>query len=213
MRILLIEDHRLLRQGLIECLKRQYSDTVFGEAGSGQEAKVHSRSSWDIVLLDLMLPDTSGLDLLSYLKSTLPAAKVIVLTSTRECDYGIPALSQGAHGFLTKSASFNEIVKAIDYVRAGGRYFSQSLAEQLLKVHNYRTHAGNVLSGRELDILAFMGRGLSGPEIARSLHLSPRTVETYRARVCKKLGIRNSAGLIRFAVAQELNLQVQSASV
>ena len=205
MHILLVEDHQLLRQVLIDCLKRHYSDAVFGEAGSGQEAKQKLRGWWDVVLLDLLLPDASGLDLLSYVKSALPDAKIIVLTSTNECDYGIAALSVGADGFVTKNASYTQIVNAIDRVLAGGRYFSQSLAELLLSAHTRRSPTDKVLSGRELDILHFVGRGLSGPEIADSLNLSPRTVETYRNRVCKKLGVKNRAGLIRLAVARELN--------
>jgi DNA-binding NarL/FixJ family response regulator len=207
MRILLVEDHRLFRQVLIECLKRHYSDTVFGEAGSGKEAKQQLRSSWDVVLLDLLLPDATGLDLLAYVKGVLPAAKVIVLTGTNECDYGVAALVEGADGFVTKNASYSQVLHSIDYALAGGRYVSQSLAELLLNVHTHRNSTGNILSRRELDILHFVGRGFSGPEIADSLHLSPRTVETYRARVCKKLGVKNSAGLIRFAVARELNSQ------
>jgi DNA-binding NarL/FixJ family response regulator len=209
MHILLIEDHRLLRQGLIECLKRHYADAVFGEAASAKEARSHRRSSWDIVLLDLLLPDASGLDLLSYLKSALPSAKIIILTGTDERDYGIAALLEGADGFVSKSASYTQIVQAIDHVRTGGRYFSQALAELLLNLHTRRSPNRALLSGRELDILQFVGRGLSSPEIADSLHLSPRTVETYRARVCKKLGVKKSAGLIRFAVSQELGSRIR----
>jgi two-component system NarL family response regulator len=164
------------------------------------------------VLLDLLLPDASGLDLLSCVKSALPDTKVIVLTGTEECDYGIAALTQGADGFITKNASCAQVVNAIDRVLAGGRYFSQSLADLLLNVHTRRGRTRDVLSGREQDILHFVGRGLSGPEIADSLHLSPRTVETYRARVCKKLGVKNVAGLVRFAVTRELNSPTLRAS-
>jgi len=212
MRILLVEDHQLLREGLIACLKRHYLDATFGEAGSGNEARQQLRNSWDIVLLDLLLPDASGLDLLSCVKSALPDTKVIVLTGTEECDYGIAALTQGAAGFVTKTASCAQVVNAIDRVLAGGRYFSQSLADLLLNVHTRRGRTRDVLSGREQDILHFVGRGLSGPEIADSLHLSPRTVETYRARVCKKLGVKNVAGLVRFAVTRELNSPTLRAS-
>jgi DNA-binding NarL/FixJ family response regulator len=212
MRILLVEDHQLLREGLIACLKRHYLDATFGEAGSGKEARQQLRCSWDIVLLDLLLPDASGLDLLSCVKSALPDTKVIVLTGTEECDYGIAALTQGADGFITKNASCAQVVNAIDRVLAGGRYFSQSLADLLLNVHTRRGRTRDVLSGREQDILHFVGRGLSGPEIADSLHLSPRTVETYRARVCKKLGVKNVAGLVRFAVTRELNSPTLRAS-
>jgi DNA-binding NarL/FixJ family response regulator len=190
---------------LIACLKRHYLNATFGEAGSGKESKQQLRNSWDIVLLDLLLPDASGLDLLAFIKGTLPGTKVIVLTGTEERDYGIAALSQGADGFVTKNASCTQVVNAIDRVLAGGRYFSHSLADLLLNVHTRRSHTRDGLSGRELDILRFVGRGLSGPEIADSLHLSARTVETYRGRVCKKLGVKNVAGLIRFAVARELN--------
>jgi DNA-binding NarL/FixJ family response regulator len=155
-----------------------------------------------------LLPDASGLDLLSCIKSALPDGKVVVLTGTEECDYGIAALTQGADGFVTKNASCAEVVNVIDRVLVGGRYFSQALADLLLNAHTRRGRTRDALSSRELDILHFVGRGLSGPEIADSLHLSPRTVETYRARVCKKVGVKNVAGLIRFAVARERNSPV-----
>src|SRR5580693_2308107 len=163
MRILLVEDHQLLREGLIACLKRHYLSVTFGEAGSGKEAKQQFRNSWDIVLLDLLLPDASGLDLLPCVKSALPDAKVIILTGTEERDYGIAALTQGADGFVTKNSSCAQVVDAIDRVIVGGRYFSQSLADILLNVHTCRSRTRDGLSGRELDILHFVGRGWSGP--------------------------------------------------
>jgi DNA-binding NarL/FixJ family response regulator len=206
MRILLIEDHQILREGVVACLTRHYSDAIFGQAGSAREAGQLLRNSWNIVLLDLFLPDSSGLDLLSTIKCVLPDAKVIVLTGTEECDYGIAALTEGADGFVTKNASCAQVVSAINRVLAGGRYFSQSLADRLLNQQTGRHHVGIVdLSGRERDIVHFVGRGLSSLEIADRLHISPRTVETYRARVCKKLGVKNTAGIVRFAVTRELS--------
>src|ERR1700686_4129012 len=99
MRILLVEDHRLLRQGILECLNREFADSIFGEADSTRGAIVQLRSSWDVVLLDLALPDGSGFNLLARIKRSAPESRVIVLTASTEDDCGLPALREGADGF------------------------------------------------------------------------------------------------------------------
>jgi two-component system invasion response regulator UvrY len=205
MRVLIIEDHRLLREGLIGCLTRHYVDWVFGEAESVQDAKLQLQNPWDVVLLDLLLPDGSGFDLLSYIKSSHPQTKVIVVTCTAEQDYGIATLSEGAAAFITKQASYSEVVRAIDLALAGRRYLSQSMVEQVRGIRTRFRNGDAFLSTRELDIVHFVGQGFAASQIAVALNLSPRTVETYRSRICRKLALKGKAGLIRYAVAREMN--------
>jgi two-component system invasion response regulator UvrY len=212
MKVLLIEDHQLLCQVVVLCLKRHYPDAAFEVAESIQAAKVRLRSPWDIVLLDLLLPDGSGFDLLSYIKRFFVETKVIVLTGTAEQDYGLAALYEGADAFVTKQASMTDLVRAIDCALVGRRYFSPSMAERVLDAHTHSRNRNDSLSSRELDILHFVGQGFSAPRIAQALNLSSRTVETYRSRIYRKLALSSKADLIRYAVARELNTAVNQRS-
>jgi two-component system, NarL family, invasion response regulator UvrY len=203
MRILLVEDHQLLRQGIIECLRREFVGLVFGEADSVREAQVQIDKSWDVVLLDLALPDGSGFNFLVYAKAAVPATKVIVLTASAENDCGLPALQDGADGFVMKTARFSDLAKAIRAVTEGRRYFSQALIEQVLNATSHRVKIASKFSARELDTLRLTAEGLSTGEIGHSLNISPKTVETYRARICQKLEIRGFASFVRFAILNQ----------
>jgi len=201
MRILIVEDHQLLRQGLIECLKHELSDLIFGEANSAREAKRRMAGApWDLVLLDLALPDGSGFDLLACVKGMSPAPKVIVLTASAEEDCGIPALKGGADGFVMKTAPFSDLAKAILSVGEGRRYFSMAIIEGVLTAASQGENISSKFSARELDTLRLTAEGLSTDEIGDCLNISPKTVETYRARICQKLEIRGFASFLRFAV-------------
>lgn len=204
MRILLVEDHQLLRQGIVECLKREFPDSNVGEAGSMGEAKLRLRNSWDVVLLDLALPDGSGFMLLKNIKRTLPGAKVIVLTASAEDDWGLPALSAGADGFVMKTASFSDVSEAIRSVCAGHRYFSAPLIERVLGGMSKGGKITSKFSGRELDILRLTADGLSTSAIGEEINISVKTVETYRARICQKLDIRGFASFVRFAILSQM---------
>ena len=198
MRILLVEDHRLLRQGIIECLNHEFVNSLFGEADSHREAIVRLRNSWDVVLLDLALPDGSGFNLLARIKRSSPESKVIVLTASTEDDCGLP------DGFVMKTASFSDLAKAIRVVTEGRRYFSQTLIERLL---NATSHGGKItskLSVRELDTLRLTAEGLSTGEIGKTLNISAKTVETYRTRICQKLEIHGFVSFVRFAILNQM---------
>ncbi len=203
MRILLVEDHQILRQGIIECLNREFVKSVFGEAGSIREAIIQTRASWDVVLLDLGLPDGSGFTFLAHTKRDYPATKIIVLTSSTEDDCGLPALREGADGFVMKTAPFLDLAKAIRVVTEGRRYFSRDLIEQVLNATSHRGKSGSKFSARELDILRLTAGGLSTDEIGRNLNISSKTVETYRARICQKLEIHGFAAFLRFAILNQ----------
>jgi DNA-binding NarL/FixJ family response regulator len=203
MRILLVEDHQILRQGVIECLNREFVKSIFGEAGSIREAIVQMRASWDVVLLDLGLPDGSGFNFLANTKRDYPATKVIVLTSSTEDDCGLPALGEGADGFVTKTAPFLDLAKAIRAVSEGRRYFTPALVERVLNATSHRVKIGSNFSARELDILRLTAEGLSTGEIGHNLNISAKTVETYRARICQKLEIRGFAAFLRYAILNQ----------
>ena len=209
MRILLVEDHRLLRQGIIECLKREFLDSIFGEADSTREAKLRMRSSWDVVLLDLALPDGTGFSLLAQIKSATPASKVIVLTAANEADFGLPALRAGADGFVMKTGSISDLVKAIRSVIEGRRYFSETLIERLLNATSRGERITSKFSARELDTLRLTAEGLSTGEIGNCLNISAKTVETYRARICQKLEIHGFASFVRFAMLNQMQEYVR----
>jgi DNA-binding NarL/FixJ family response regulator len=203
MRILLVEDHQILRQGIIECLNREFVKSIFGEAGSIREAVGQMRASWDVVLLDLGLPDGSGFNFLAYTKRDYPATKVIVLTSSTEDDCGLPALQEGADGFVMKTAPFMDLAKAIRAVNEGRRYFSQTLVERVLNATSDRVKIGSKFSARELDILRLTAEGLSTGQIGHNLNISAKTVETHRTRVCQKLEIHGFAAFVRYAILNQ----------
>jgi len=203
MRILLVEDHQILRQGIMECLNREFVKSIFGEAGSIREAIGQMRSSWDVVLLDLGLPDGSGFNFLTHTKRDFPATKVIVLTSSTEDDCGLPALREGADGFVMKTASSLDLAKAIRAVAEGRRYFSSALVERVLNATSNRVKSGSKFSARELDILRLAADGLSTGEIGHHLNISAKTVETHRARICQKLEIHGFAAFLRYAILNQ----------
>jgi DNA-binding NarL/FixJ family response regulator len=203
MRILLVEDHQLLRQGIIECLNREFVKSVFGEAESVREAIAQLRASWDVVLLDLGLPDGSGFNFLEQTKRDYPATKVVVLTAFTENDCGVPALQLGADGFVMKTAPFSDLAKAIRAVTEGRRYFSQALIERVLSATSHRVKIASKFSARELDTLRLTAEGLSTGEIGHNLNISAKTVETYRTRICQKLEIHGFASFVRFAILNQ----------
>ena len=210
MRLLVIEDHRILREGIVACLEREFPSATLGQADSDRDARAILEEGWDVALLDLGLPDGSGFGLLGCMKRMSPKIKVIVLTASAEEDCGIPALDGGADGFITKTASFSNVADAIRQVIAGRRYFSHSLAERVLAVGPRDSGEPAPLSGRELDVLRLAAGGLTSAEIARLLIVSSKTVETYRARIYKKLNVRGLAALVRYALTHQL---VASAAV
>jgi two-component system, NarL family, invasion response regulator UvrY len=203
MRVLLVEDHQILRQGIIACLNREFTNSVFGEAGSIREARAQMRASWDVVLMDLGLPDGSGFELLSHTKREYPATKVVVLTSWTEEDCGLPALREGADAFVTKTAPISDLAKAIRAVAEGRRYFSAALVDRVLNATSHREKIGSRFSARELDTLRLSAEGLSTAEIGSNLNISTKTVETYRARICEKLEIHGIAAFLRYAILNQ----------
>ncbi|GFO58086.1 DNA-binding response regulator [Geomonas silvestris] len=207
--ILIVDDHAILRKGVIRSLEDTHLGISCDEASNGEEAlkKVASRK-YDMVLLDISLPGRSGLDVLKQLNREQPALPVVMLSMYPEEDYAIRALSLGACGYLTKESASEEIEAAVQKVLAGGRYISPSLAETVAVHLGSGLDKGalphDALSSREAQFLRMIGSGKTPSQIADELSLSIKTVSTYRSRVLTKLKLSNNAELIKYAIKHGL---------
>jgi DNA-binding NarL/FixJ family response regulator len=207
LRILIVDDHAIVRDGLRRILIGKYPEAVFAEAQTAREALDQaSKGRWDVILLDISLPDQSGLDVLKQLKEFQPAAKVLILTMHPEDQYAVRVLKSGASGYLTKETASTEVVQAVARVIAGGRYVSAALAEKLADDLNVppRQAPHESLSDREFQVLRLLAMGKTSKEIAFDASLSIKTVSTYRTRMLEKLGLKTQADLIRYALREKI---------
>ncbi|MCS6294197.1 MAG: response regulator transcription factor [Nitrospira sp.] len=209
MKILLVDDHALVRRGVAHVLREDLPDLTIVEKGTAQDAiEATQTTSWDLVILDINLPDKSGLDALKDIKRVCPDLPVLILSLYPEAHYARRALKAGASGYLTKDTAPEEVTTAVKRILQGGRYVSAALAEQLAA--DLGTTSGEaqepheMLSDRELEVLRLIGSGNTPTEVAEQLTLSIKTVSTYRARILEKLHLRTTAELIRFAVDHQL---------
>lgn len=207
LRILIADDHAVVRRGLIEILKEAFPAAECGEAeDAGQALQEIRRRHWDILVLDITMPGRSGLDVLKDVHSTHPSLPVLVLSIHPEDQYALRVLKAGAAGYLTKDTAPKKLVQAVRRALAGGKYVSDTLAERL--VLGVRTgldaplHAG--LSDREDEVLRMIASGQTVSDIAHELSLSVKTVSTYRARILAKMGMRTNADLTRYAIENGL---------
>ena len=207
-RVLIADDHSILRKGLKEILVRDLSEGVeCGEAKDAQEVLGQVRSrTWDLVILDITMPGRSGLDVLRDLKREQPKLPVLVLSMHPEHQYGKRVLKAGASGYMNKESAPEELIKAIRKVIAGGRYVSPALAERLAFDLGEETEqpVHETLSDRELEVLRMIALGRTISQIAEELHLSVTTVSTYRARLLEKMGMTTNAELMRYALRNRL---------
>jgi DNA-binding NarL/FixJ family response regulator len=206
-KVLIADDHAILRRGLKEILVRELEVVTCGEAEDAQQvlAEVQNQT-WDLVILDISMPGRSGLDLLSDLQRAHPKLPVLVLSMHAEDQYGKRVLKAGASGYMNKESAPEELIKAIQKVLAGGRYVSPALAEKLaLALHpDAGRPVHETLSSREFEILRMIASGKTVTQIASELHLSATTVSTYRARILGKMNMATTAELIRYALQSHL---------
>lgn len=206
-RVLLIDDHEVVREGLKRILAEEHRGMVFGEAGNPSEALAAARQQeWDVAVLDLSLGDYNGLELLKELRRLQPRMPVLILSMHAEEQYARRAYKAGAAGYVTKDAPRSQLVAAFNKVSRGGRYVSPELAERL--VGDY--HPGSdsprheSLSDREFEVMRLIASGKTVTQIAGLLSLSDSTISTYRARILDKLGMRTNAEITRYAIQNKL---------
>lgn len=207
-RLLLVDDHPVVREGLRHCLQGLEQIEIVGEAADGEEAVRKTRELRpDVVLLDINMPGLNGLQVTERLRQESPATKVLALTVHDTREYVLGIIRAGAVGYVLKDAAPAELVRAIEKVHGGLSFFSPQIAEHVL--NDYVAQAGRVemetevlLSEREIEVLASITRGLTNKEMAQQLGVSVRTVETHRAKLMTKLNIQSVAGLIQYAVNQ-----------
>jgi two-component system invasion response regulator UvrY len=203
-RVLLADDHRVVRDGLRRLVEGAGDMEVVAEAADGREAIRKTReSSPDVAVVDISMPGLDGLEVIRQIRLENPKLPVLVLTMHEEEQYVVRAIEAGAKGYLTKRSAAEELLQAIRKVRGGGRSLSESaseaLATRMAKGSGARSPLDS-LSTREVQVLRGLALGQSNREIAESYHISTKTVDTYRARLLKKLNLRNNAELTRFAI-------------
>ncbi len=206
-RVVIADDHALIREGFARLVAREASMELAGEADTAAELmELLAHTCCDVLVLDIGLPDRSGLDVLKELRVRYPRMAVLVLSMYPTERYAMRALHGGAAGYLTKSSAADELLKAVRKLGAGGRYVSETLAEELAFSLNAGTTGmpHEALSDREYQVLLLLAQGNPTGEIARFLSLSGNTIQTYRRRVLAKLGLRTNSELSLYAVRHGL---------
>lgn len=206
-RILLVDDHQIVRAGLAQFIVEHDDLQVSAEAGSGDEAiRLVRQQDFDVVILDISMPDKNGVDTLRVIKQVKPALHVLVLSGYPETHYAVNMLRAGANGYLCKDAPPEEVIRAIRIVARGRRYLSEAAADlvsdQLMRPTDKKMH--ETLSEREFQIFHKLAAGQSPTEIAEELHLSVKTVSTYRTRVLEKMALKTNADLTYYAIKNAL---------
>ena len=206
-RILIADDHAILRRGLKEILVRDLDSVTWGEAeNGGQVLDQIQNHDWDLLILDITMPGRGGLDVLKNLKVMRPRLPVLVLTMHPEDQYGKRVLKAGASGYMNKESAPEELMKAVRKLLGGGRYVSPALAETLASDLSQDTErpAHETLSDREFEVLRKIASGKTVGQIAEELHLSVTTVSTYRARILEKMNMSTTAELMHYALRNHL---------
>ena len=206
-RILIGDDHAIVREGLKQILAETSDMAVAGEAANGQEVLEQvSKNDWDLLLLDIAMPGRGGMDILKQLRSERPELPVLMLSMYPEEQYAVRALKAGASGYLTKESAPEELIAAIRKVSEGGKYVSSSLAEKLAVYletdHEKPVH--ELLSDREYQVMLMIASGKTVKQIADELSLSVKTISTYRSRTLRKMEMKNNAEITYYAIKHAL---------
>ncbi|MDQ7825134.1 MAG: response regulator transcription factor [Candidatus Eremiobacteraeota bacterium] len=207
LRVLIADDHPVIRRGIRHILEEIVDTVEADEVSDGCGVIEHiARKPYDIVLLDLSMPDMNGIDILKQIKITHPCLPVLILSIHREELYAIRALRAGASGYLTKEIAPEALVSAIRTIMGGEKYINPSLAQKLaFEIDDFshkKLHTS--LSDRELQVLQFIASGKTVKEAADAMHLSAKTVSTYRTRILEKLNLKNNAEITCYAIKEDL---------
>jgi two-component system, NarL family, invasion response regulator UvrY len=207
MKILICDDHKIVREGLRQILQQLVEVSKIEEAGNGNEAlSLLKLEVFDILLLDISLPGISGLEVLHFVKEKWPAINVLMLSMLPQEQYAIRALKLGASGYLTKDTASEELLIAVKKIATGGKYISLSLAENLaLNLDkDFDQYKHETLSDREFEIMIKLANGKSLQEIGNELCISDKTVSTYRSRVMEKMGLSKNTDLTKYCIERKL---------
>ncbi|MDX2090137.1 MAG: response regulator transcription factor [Kofleriaceae bacterium] len=204
-RLLLVDDHAVVRRGIRAILEDQLSGVVVAEASNGDEALAALEATFDGVVLDLSMPGRSGIDLLAEIKHRWPKLPVLIMSLHAEDHFAVRALRAGASGYLTKAAAPDELVEAVLKITRGGKFITEALAERLAADLGGRPDVPHErLSDREFDVMRGIAAGNTVGEIAAQMHLSVKTVSTYRTRLLEKMGMTSNAELTKYAIQHGL---------
>ena len=206
MRVLIADDHEVVRKGVKQILADGFGEIKFADATNSTEMLDQAwRQKWDLVLLDISMPGRSGLEALVELKKQRPKLPVLVLSMFSEREYAVRALKAGASGYLTKQSLGKDLLDAVKKALAGGRYVTPALAELLAAdLEKTAEVPHEALSDREYEVMKLIAAGRSVKEIAHGLHLGEKTVFTYRARLLEKLGLKSDVEIARYALRHRL---------
>lgn len=207
MKVLIADDHSVVREGLKQILKQVDADVVIDEVENGNEALDSiEKQEFDLVIMDISMPGKSGLDILMTLKDKNINANILILTIHPEEQYAIRAFKLGASGYLSKSSLYEELATAIKTILAGRKYISPTLAVSILfdTKEDFNKSPHEKLSEREFQIMSMLARGRSVGEIAAELFISDKTVRTHRMRLLEKMDMKNNAELINYAIKNKL---------
>jgi two-component system, NarL family, invasion response regulator UvrY len=206
MKILIVDDHAIFRDGLRRILSDEFKGATFGDASNATEALDRVwKEKWDLVLLDITMHGRTGLDVLKELRISASDLPVLILSGHPEEQYAVRVLRAGAAGYLTKESASRELCKAVKKLLGGGKYISASLAEQLAaEIQSPHGDLHETLSNREYQVMLFIAAGKVPKEIGGELSLSAKTVSTYRSRILEKLKLRNNAEIMRYVMERKL---------
>jgi DNA-binding NarL/FixJ family response regulator len=206
-RVLIADDHAVVREGLKQIVAEAPDMVVADEAGDGKEALSKAlQSDYDVVVLDITMPGINGLDALKQIRSQKPKLPILILSMHPEEQYALRVLRAGASGYLTKESAPEELITALRKVSTGKKYVSPFLAEKLaseLEV-DYERPLHETLSDREYQVMCMIASGRGATAIAEKLALSVKTISTYRGRILEKMGMNNNAEIIRYALEHDL---------
>lgn len=206
-KILIADDHAIVRQGLKQILADTPDLAVRGEAQTGQEVLNKVRTGeWDLVVLDLAMPGRGGLDVLKELKRERPKLPILVLSIYPEDQYAVRVLKAGASGYLTKESAPEELIKAIRKITAGGKYVSSYVTEKLVfnLGRDAETPPHETLSNREYQVMCLIASGKTVKDIAKEMALSIKTISTYRVRILEKMKMKSNSELIHYGIRNQL---------
>ncbi len=211
-RIVMADDHAIVREGLKHIVQSDAELVVVGEAGDGNEVlRLVREHDFEVLVLDLSMPGRSGMELIKLVRSEKQRLRILVLSMHQELQYAVRAIKSGANGYLTKESAPAQLVQAIRKVAAGGAFISAEVAEQLAQgaMPGGQAAAHESLSGREFEVFRLLVAGVSVTDIAGRLNLSVKTVSTHKANLMQKLGLTNQSELIRYALRHGLADQVE----